>query len=162
MSCHKHGMIRFQDTLRDGQSVGGEAREKIELLIPKPDVMDKVLAEDEEQFLRAVDEATSRFLRIGDDSDKQIRQFPEPVGAIARLYLKDLSPEEVACEVGFADTTELQGAIRSNRKLRELGLGPLVQGAKIKREAWETLRGFNSPMQDSARELEQGTPFRVF
>jgi serine/threonine-protein kinase len=162
MSCHKHGMIRFQDTLRDGQAVNGEAREKIEILALKQEMMDKLLAKDEDQFLRALDEATAGFLKVGEDRDKNIRQFPEPVGAIARLYLKDLGPQEIACELGLADYKELQGAIRGNRRLRELGLGPIMQGAKIKREAWETLKAFNSPMQDSARELEQGTPFRVF
>jgi serine/threonine protein kinase len=162
MSCHKHGIIRFQDTLRDGQAVAGEARDKVELLTPKPEIMDDVLSKDEDQYVRSLEEAAAGFLRMGEDRDKNIRQFPEPVGAIARLYLKDLGPEEVACELGLPDVQSLQGAIRGNPKLRELGLGPIMQNAKIKREAWETLRGFNSPMQESARELEQGTPFRVF
>ncbi len=162
MACHKHGMVPFKDTLREGIGVAGEAREKVELLTPKQDAMDRILKKDSDQYLAALREATEEFLKVGDDQDKDIKQFPEPVGAIARLYVKDMSADEVALELGVEDAKQLQAMVRANAKLRQLGLGPLVQGAKIKREAWESLKGFNSPFQEAARELELGTPFRMF
>jgi serine/threonine-protein kinase len=162
MACHKHGMIRFKDTLRDALGVGGEAREKIEEIVPNQESMDKIVVRDEEQFLQALERATGGFLKVAEDKGKGIREFPEPVGAIARLFVKDMGPDEVAFELGIADMKQLQTVIQANPNLRRLGLGPLVQGQKIKRQAWESLKAFNSPFQEAARELELGTPMRVF
>ncbi len=162
MACHKHGMIRFKDTIRAGLAVTGEARRKVEDLYPPQEVMDKLLKKDEDLFLRALEAATGPFLKTGEDQKKEIRDFPEPVGAIARLYLKDLGPEEVALELGIADPKELQTLIKANARLRQLGLGPIMQSATIKREAWEAPRKLQSLFHEVARELELGTPFRVF
>jgi hypothetical protein len=162
MGCHKHGMIRFKDDLRAGTAVSGEARLKLDQLIPVPENMDKLLKRDEDQFLRSLDEAAGGLLRAGDDSKKEIREFPEPVSAIARLYVKDLGAEEVALELGVPDAKKLAAMVEANRRLRELGLAPLVHEGRIKRAAWESLKGFLSPFQETARELELSTPFRVF
>jgi hypothetical protein len=162
MACHKHGMIRFKDTIRNGLAVAGEAHKKVQDLYPSQGEMDKLLKKDEEQFLRALEEATGAFLKVGDDQQKGIREFPEPVGAIARLYLKDLDPEGVALELGIADPKELQTLIKANARLRQLGLGPLMQAATIKRETWEAATKVQSLFHEVARELELGTPYRVF
>jgi hypothetical protein len=74
--------------------------------------------------------------------------------------LKDLNLEDVACELGLEDPAKLQGIIASNGRLRELGLGPLVQGAAVKRDLWDSLEG-NSLFQRTALELELGTPLSV-
>ena len=162
MACHKHGMLPCRDTVRGGNSLAGEARLKLDRLFPPQEEMDRLLAADSERFLRALEAATADILCAGADAAADIRSFPEPVGAIARLYLKDIGTVEAACELGLADPTELQIFIRANPRLRELGLGPLADGERIKRAAWESVEGFTSPFQEAARELELGTPFRAF
>jgi mono/diheme cytochrome c family protein len=163
MACHNVGMkSEFRDTVRDGCSAVGEPRDKVRRLYPRKEEMDRLLKKDEDRFLRAVEEATGPFLKVGGDKDKNIRDFAEPVGVIARLYLlKEVGPEEAAYELGLASPGRLQGAIQANDLLRQLGLGPLAQGATIKRETWESLQGFNSPFQEAASALDLGTPKRV-
>ena len=56
---------------------------------------------------------------------------------MARLYAKDLTPEAVAAELGLPNVDALQGAIRGNPKLQELGLGPLLDAHALERELWE-------------------------
>ena len=163
MACHRLGVVRFKDTILDGLAVGGEARDKVQQLFPTQQSMDKLLAKDETRFLKALEEATGEFLKVGDDGGKAIRDFPEPIGPVARNYLKDLGPAEVAAELGLADPKELTAMIRANAKLRQLGLAPLLKGASIKRSEWDSLeKRLLSTFQDAARELELGTPFRVF
>jgi hypothetical protein len=160
MGCHKEGMISgFADAIRLGHAVAGEARQKVERLYPAKEVMDRLLGEDQDVFLAAVEKATGPFLRGAGDEGKPIRDFPEPIGAIARLYVKDLGLEEVAAELGIEAKT-LQDRIVADPALRRLGLGPLVQpGGRIKRAAWESLQFFNSPFQEAALHLELGTPY---
>jgi serine/threonine-protein kinase len=162
MSCHARGMITdFQDDVREGTAVKGEALDKVRQLYPKHDAMTKLLKEDEERFLQALDKAIGPFLKTGASKDTPAGDFPEPITAISKWYLLQvLGPDEVACELGLTDGKELQGAVRANRRLRELGLGPLAQNGVIKREVWESLKGFVSPFQEAARELERGTPKR--
>jgi serine/threonine-protein kinase len=163
MACHQHGMIPFKDTIRAGLAVAGDARAKAERLFPEKEPMDKLLEKDEARFLKALDEAAGPFLKAGEDQKKPIKEFPEPIGAVARAYMKDLGPEEVAAELGFGDPKDLAAAIKANPRLRQLGLGPLLQGAAIKRTEWDSLDGrFISTFQDAAHELDLGTPFRSF
>jgi serine/threonine-protein kinase len=165
MYCHKHGMIsEFKDVIRAGHGVGGRAALKVEQLYPPQPEMEKWLKKDEDRFLRALDEAIGPYFRVGADKNRDVRDFPEPVGPLARLYInKEISLAEAAAELGLKDPKLLQGAIRANQALRQqLGLGPLMNDdGTIKREAWETLRHFTSPFQELARCLDLGTPLRV-
>jgi serine/threonine-protein kinase len=162
MACHKHGMIRFEDKLRAGSAVGGEARLKVEQLYRTKEEMDDLLQRDEERFVQALELATGPFLKVGDEKAKTIREFPEPIGAIARLYVKDVGLEEVAFELGIEDPNKLRTLIESSRKLRELGLGPLLEGGSIKRDVWSSLEFTTSAFHNVARELGLGTPFVTF
>jgi serine/threonine-protein kinase len=163
MACHRQGMIPFKDTVRDGLAVAGAARDKVERLYPVQPEMDKLLARDESRFLKALDLATAIFLKVGEDKDKAIVDFAEPVGAVARAYLKDLGPNEVAADLGFGDPKELIDLIKANPRLRQFGLAPLLRNAAIKRTEWDALDGrVLSRFQEVARELELGTPFRSF
>jgi serine/threonine-protein kinase len=162
MACHRHGTIPLKDTVRDGQAVAGSARDKVERLYPTHEAMDRLLARDESRFLKALEAAMGPFLKVGEDQDKPIRDFAEPIGAVARAYLKDLGPVEVAADLGFSDPKELTGLIRANARLREFGLAPLLRDATIKRTEWDSLEGGLSRFQQVARELELGTPFRSF
>lgn len=160
MACHKEGMISgFADAIRSGHGVAGEARQKVERIYPAKEAMDRLLGEDQDAFLAAVEQVTGPFLKQGADQGKAIRDFPEPIGAIARLYVKDLGLDEVAAELGVKPKL-LQERIAADPALRRLGLGPLAQpGGRIKRSSWESLQFFNSPFQEAARHLELGTPY---
>jgi serine/threonine-protein kinase len=161
MACHQNGMIRFKDTVRSGQALAGQAREKVELLYRDPDEMGRLLARDEARFLKAMDASCGKFLKHGDDRDKSIREFPEPVGAIARLYLKDLELDDVAAELGRRPDA-LKVTLENNPALQQIGLGPLIRKASIKRTEWDSLNGrTRSTYQRVASELRMGIPYRV-
>jgi hypothetical protein len=162
MNCHKHGMISgWTDVIRAGNGVFGKARIKVERLFPTEKEMNRLLKKDETRFVTALEEAIGLFLKVGPDKNKEIRGFPEPIGAIAKVYLKDLHLEEVARELDYQDLKELTILIKSNNRLKVLGLRPLLQGAGIKRDLWESLKGPQSLYQKVARELEKGTPYRL-
>jgi serine/threonine-protein kinase len=162
MACHKLGVIRFEDKVRGGSAVGGDALDKVQTLFRTKAAMNLLLDRDEQRFVRALEVATGPYLKAGPDRDRSIRDFPEPVGAIARLYLKDLSVEEVALELGLEDPRKLQALIRANRELRRLGLGPLLDGGTISRAAWSSLQFTTSMFHNVARELGLGTPHVSF
>lgn len=163
MSCHQHGPIKdFKDTVRDGHALAGEPRDKVRELYPEAGALAKLMEGDEDRFLRALDRATGLYLKVGADQNKEIGDFPEVIGPLARLYLlREVGPEEAAFELGLQDVKMLQTAIRANPRLRALGLLPLVQGNTIKRDVWESLEALVSPFQETARALELGTPVRV-
>jgi serine/threonine-protein kinase len=161
MACHQHGTILFKDTVRAGLAVEGNARAKADQLFLTKEAMDRLLKRDEARFLKALDEATGGFLKVGEDQSKAIRDFPEPIGAVARAYLKDLGPEEVAAELGLGDPKDLVVLIKANARLGQLGLAPLIQGATIKRTEWDSLvKRSRSTFQQAAQELLLGTPIR--
>ena len=161
MNCHKLGIVSgFKDVLRTGSGVFGQARIKVERLHPKVEVMNKLVQEDEQRFVKALEEATGVFVKVAEDKDKDIAKFDDPIGAIAKLYYKDLDLAEVASELGIEQPKALQEMIRGNPKLKELGLGPLAEGAATKRELWEFLEG-NSLFQTVANVCDLGTPVSV-
>jgi serine/threonine-protein kinase len=162
MACHQNGMNKFRDTVGGGMTVTGAALEKAGRLFRSAEVMDRLVAEDEERFLKVLESATGPFLKVGEDRAKSIGEFPEPIGAVARLYLKDLALEDVAAELGMKGSHDLLGALKANPKLQEMGLAPLIQGAAIKRTEWDSLRNrFLSTYQKAASELKLGTPYRA-
>ena len=161
MACHKHGPVAPpKDVVRNGSAVFGEARRLVQRLYPEDKRMAELLREDEDQFLRAAEKATGPFLRVGADKEKDFKAFPEPVSEAAQLYgLQELDLGMVACELGVESADLLKGMIAGNKRLRELGLAPLLaDGGVLKRADWE--RGANSLMQRVARELELGSPNR--
>jgi hypothetical protein len=79
---------------------------------------------------------------------------------MARYYQKDLELDDVAADLALEDPQELRTRINSNLRLREYGLGPLIQGDTIKRSVWQTLERGVSPFQKSAFEMQIGTPYR--
>jgi serine/threonine-protein kinase len=163
MACHRLGIIPFQDDVRDGLAIAGAARDKAVRLYPPQEAMDKLLARDESRFLKALDAAAGAFLKVGEDRTKTIREFPEPIGAVARAYFKDLGPDAVAADLGLGDPKELTRLLKTSTRLRESALAPLVRDATITRTEWDSLDGrFLSRFQEVARELELGTPFRSF
>ncbi len=158
MHCHRHGMIEFQDTVRDGTGVFGDARRKVRNIYPPHEEMARFVTGDSKRFLNALDQATSVFLKVGVDGERDIREFAEPIGAVCRFYQRDLTPESAAFELGIASPEELQNQVKFNRELSRLGLGPLANGATIKRADWENTEAFVSPFQEAMRIMGLGTP----
>ncbi|MCA9052382.1 MAG: hypothetical protein KDA75_01030 [Planctomycetaceae bacterium] len=163
MSCHRHGTIEFKDSLRDGAGALGDARRKVRTLCPPPDEMQRLVAKDSRRFLEALAECTGPFLQVGEDSEKPIEDFPEPVGSIARKYEQRLSLTDVACECLVENPDLLKGMLMGNQQLRsQLGLGPLVNDEKISRNNWETRDSVVSPQQQVMQQLGFGTPQLIF
>lgn len=159
MSCHKHGMIRFQDTIRDSSAVFGEAERQVQDLYPLQTEMDALLDEDERRFVAALDQAIGPILKRGTDENKDIRDFPEPVGEVARNHrLGFLDLHTIASELDIENPQDLPVMI-GEKRLKQLGLESLLDaGGVISRLEWEAFDGV-SLMQEVAREL-RFTPIR--
>ena len=156
--CHRHGMITFRDTVRNGNAVLGLAKRKVEELYPHSDDMDQVVRKDREMFLHALEAAIGPFLQVDEDAAKPITDFAEPIGAIARYYQRDLTLETVACELGLENVEALKQGIRHNPEMLRLGLGPLASGHTIKRAFWENTDALVSPFQQVMTTLRLATP----
>ncbi len=157
IACHKNGMRASPaDRVRNGKGVYGEARERVRSLYSEKAAIDQAIARDNRLFLDALERTIGPFLR-GDEASKTtpITEFPEPVSEVARRYYAardDLDAETIACELFLDDPALVVAAARSD-VFRQLGLGALaVEGGKVKRGAWESLRG-TSQMQQAAREF---------
>jgi hypothetical protein len=63
---------------------------------------------------------------------------------------------DIAADLFYTAPANLLTIIRANSRLREIGLGPLTQGAMIKRSVWAAARG--SLFQTAIIELEIAEP----
>jgi serine/threonine-protein kinase len=167
MNCHKNGMItgegdrKVRDAVRDGSRLGGRALQKVRELYVEPKEMDRLLQEDEDRFVQALDRSVGKFLKVGPDAGKDIRDFPEVIGPVAQRYLlKEVTLQDAALELGLKDPETLKVAIQASDPLQNLGLLPLAQGRTIKREVWEKKAGrlVDSPYQAAAKVLRVGSP----
>ncbi|HEY1377266.1 MAG TPA: hypothetical protein VGF55_10755, partial [Gemmataceae bacterium] len=165
MACHKHGMIRegFKDELREGAGVAGAAQTKLFRLHPKADDFNALMKDDEDRFVAALDKSAGRFLKVGTDQNRDIRDFTdEPIGRVVRAYNRDLGLAEVAAELGLADPRRLAAAVNDNVRLKQEGLGSLANGGTVKRDAWASPKGGLSPFQRAASILDRGAPHLPF
>ncbi len=165
MACHKHGMIRdgFRDELRDGAGVAGAARSKLLRLHPKADDFAALMKDDEDRFVAALDKSAGRFLKVGPDQARDVREFTdEPIGRVVRAYNRDLGLADVAAELSMSDPKRLETAVKDNIRLREDGLGSLANGGTVKRDAWASPRQGLSPFQRAALVLDRGAPHLPF
>lgn len=160
MSCHAHGMIKFDDTIREGSSVFGDAEKHVKKLYPPKAMWDQLVDADEQKFLTALEKTIGPFLKKGSDEKRSIRDFAEPVGEAARLYrLGFLDLQTVAIELDVANPQEVLSKV-GEKRMKQLGLDPLLKtGGVISRFDWETVDGV-SLMQEVARELRY-TPFGI-
>lgn len=163
MACHSRGPVRFQaqEALRDNTQFTGSVREKVQKLFRRQTEFDQMLAKDEQRFLKSMQAAAGMFLQVGDDADKPLTEFSEPIGTMARWYNRDLSPEVVAAEMGIANPADVPAMIRANRRLGKAGLAPLERGGTVKRDVWSQIKDDNSPFYEFAKELGLGDPLFV-
>ncbi|MCI0464987.1 MAG: hypothetical protein L0Z62_49325 [Gemmataceae bacterium] len=158
IACHRHGMRPAPaDQVRLGRGVFGEARERVKLLYPEKKVLDGAITRDQQLFLLSLEQTIGPFLRVEAASQKTpLTELPEPVGDVAKRYYAakdDLDATTVACELHVDNGKIIMDKAASSDVLKELGLGALtVEGGKIKRGVWESVRG-TSQMQQAAREF---------
>tara|TARA_R100000789_G_scaffold48024_1_gene48666 strand:+ start:2991 stop:4751 length:1761 start_codon:yes stop_codon:yes gene_type:complete len=159
--CHRDGMIsEFRDEIRHADAVGGKPREHVLKIYPTHEKMQSLTKGDREIFMRALEKVTGPYLLVGPDENKNIKDFPEPIGKVAEMYFRDLTPQQMALELGIQETEILQAKIEANRELLRYGLGTMIQDppGTLKRDKWETREG-TSLMQDIASELRMGVPY---
>ena len=155
LACHDRGIKGgVKDVVREGSALEGEARDKVRRLYRPADDLKAALDGDEQRFLKALEKAT------GSDAE-DAKDLVEPIGVVARRHWQEVGLREAALELGLADPALLRMKIENDMELRRLGLAPLAKDGTIRREAWESLTGFNSPFQDAANSLDLGTPKRV-
>jgi mono/diheme cytochrome c family protein len=158
MACHKNGMRPSPaDQVRTGKGVFGEARERVKALYPEKKILDGAIDRDAQLFQAALERTIGPLLRFDDETKKKpLTELAEPVGETAKKYYAakdDLDAVTLAAELYLDSPKALVDKAGSSDVLRELGLGALaVEGGKIKRGAWESIRG-TSQMQQAAREF---------
>jgi len=162
MGCHRQGIIPFKDVIRAGAVFENEVRIKIEQLFPAQAVIDGFIRQDGDKFVSALSNAIGPFLKTAGERAKDLRDFTEPVSALARLYQKDLRLDDIARELGIEDTKALRDRLQGNSELRRLILVPTDAGATIKRQLWDSGGEELSLFQRVALELDLGTPHRSF
>lgn len=155
MGCHKHGMIQWEaDEIRpiyEGLR-GQKVADKVLELFPPNDEMQALVRKDRVAFMLALQEAVSPYLQQGDDADKSIEDFPDPITKSAKRYLRNVTVEEAARELGI-DARELQILATRLPRLRQYGIANFGNDAgSVSRENWEKVYGSIS------RELGIGTP----
>lgn len=138
--CHRNGMItEWRDEVREAAPFGGAISQAVRELYPPADEMARQVEQDRRSFLAALEQVCGPYLRVGDDADRAISDFPEPVGKVVEWYLRDLDLTGLACELGIEHVDELRERIRRESFFRELGLGPAAADppGTVKREKWE-------------------------
>lgn len=158
MGCHRNGMFTWEKEdvrpLFEGKR-GQRVADKVLELFPPKDEMQTLVKQDREHFMKALEEATSKFLQVGDAASKKIDDFPEPITKTSNRYLMDMTIETAALELGLPDPSTLTGLTKT-RMFKDLGLGNWANpGGTISRETWERAYG------RFARELNVGVPIRV-
>ena len=158
MACHKHGIIPFQDELRDRSAVFGPADVKLRELVPPQAEWDRLQRKDADAYLQALAKAVLPLWVEPGAPIPDIRDLPEPVGPVARQYrLGYLDAHAVAVELDLPSAAALANI--GGTKLKRLGLGGLLstdgtlnKSGGISRADWEAVNGV-SLMQSLAREL---------
>ncbi len=161
MACHKQGMIDVpSDEIRAHARVFDKAREHVQRLYQSDEVIQQAIDKDSRQFTVALDQTISPFLKVGEDSRRDVSDFPEPVFEIVRRYLHDeLDLAAVAAELHEPNAERLKAKIESDEMLLRLGLGVLLKAdGRIKRAYWEGVHGGQSVMQLAAYALDYTTP----
>ena len=150
MVCHRGGMQPFVDSVLDATTLRGLAGQKVSQLFRSKDEMDRVIDQDSNRFLQALNAATGPFVE-----DAASR---EPVAAMAAQFSRELDLETTAAELGIDDPGSLQPLTR------HLGFAVAGNGGLMKRDTWEGINAKSpySKFQLVSELLEQGTPERVF
>jgi hypothetical protein len=156
IACHRKGTFPIKDEVRLGTSVSGPALEKVNALYPEVGDLERLTTQDARRFMSACEKVTTSILSGGSDRSQAARELPEPVSALAERFGNDLGPEEVASELGVEEPRVVLEKLKDVPRLRKLGLDPLFDGRRIRREVWDNI------FDQAAIELNVGTPHRSF
>jgi serine/threonine-protein kinase len=155
LACHRQGVFPLEDEVRAAAAgLNAAARARVERLYPPVDKLRDLVDRDGRRVLDAQERAARPFLRTADGPGPDLANTPEPIGALARRFAKDLSLDQVAGELGLADPTVLREKIRNSAALRNAGLKPLADGGTVPRDVWREAFGI------TAVELEVGVYYR--
>jgi serine/threonine-protein kinase len=144
IGCHKRGLIDYEDAVRAAKVLGGDALTKVDSIYARGETLQDNLDNDRQLFLLALRRIMTPFLVEGEDYGSnlpvaRIEDLPEPVSTVSRWYDKDVGPAEAAAELNLKSAEYFQAAVGTNDKLRQLGVGPLGEGARIPRAVWDSL-----------------------
>lgn len=155
--CHNRGMQPFQDDIRNGTSLTGRDRRKVDALYPSNKVLEEVVRADSDRFLSAQRRAVAAFLT---DADNAVTR--EPVGAIAGQFTQELFLTDISAELQVEDSSSLEALFR-DRTFSRFGLAIVADGGVMKRETWEGTSPDQrySIYQQIAEQLRLGIPVRV-
>ncbi|WP_417847462.1 protein kinase domain-containing protein [Thalassoglobus sp.] len=160
MFCHREGMIDFEDQIRTGTALKGEALEKTKQLFVPKDEMQKALDNDRERFMTALHQAVLPLLKKSPEDS-----WPELVNFVTRRYLRDLTLEDLAIELGYANVAEFENVIRPRMQfdadLERLGVKPVLNGGRIPRSIWSEIN-IPTRFQEMSRQLRGSVPLTVF
>src|SRR5690606_29107307 len=108
IACHRHGLRDFTDVIGESHGLqNADARLKASQIYDNVALQARVL-QSRNEFMRANEAAVGAFLKVAEDAQRPIEQFPEPISAIARRYERDLTLEMVAAELGIQDLETLR------------------------------------------------------
>lgn len=161
MKCHLHGMIKFNESVRDNFAISDQALDRANEIYLDQAGLNAELEAETKAYCEVLDRAIGGYLKVGEDSGKDIKSFPEPVGFVARRYMSDLLANEAGLELSFDDPRDLVTGISFSDALQKLGLSPLSAGKTVKRTYWSAREADGSPFQQTAKALNRGLPIIV-
>jgi hypothetical protein len=162
MLCHNKGTIPFKDTIRDAAAVlNRDARQKVVDLYAEVSEMDRLLEAEKLSYTTALKAVIEPFLLPNGPTEerKSFEDFDEPVSVTTVDYTTDIPEDVAAYELGITPE-EFKADVKNNQNLRQLGLGPLLNGERVKRSLWESDGLVLSVFQETASELGTGTPVK--
>jgi hypothetical protein len=123
--------------------------------------MDRLLEAEKTSYTTALKAVIEPFLLPNGPTEerKSFEDFDEPVSVTTVDYTTDISEDIAAYELGIKPE-EFKADVKNNQNLRQLGLGPLLNGERVKRSLWESDGLVLSVFQETASELGTGTPVK--
>lgn len=166
MGCHRQGFIKFTDSLRAGfeRLKGQPVADKVLKIFPPQDVMDRLVEDDSQHYLQALDKATLPFLRVKSGDVRRAADYTEPITHVSRRYDRKLNLEAIAremllpaddkqaAELGLPSVADLKSQLKLSETFQRIGLEPLARGEVVARSVWE--KSFHT----TARALKLGVP----
>ena len=138
--CHRNGLLDYTNAIDPKLTLTGDARAKVDELYIDTKEMKELLEDDTKRFMAALEQVIGPYLKVKEDKDKDIRSFTEPIRTVAGWYHRDMTLLDAASEMNVENPEDFAAAIRTNSKLLELGLGPLVIKQTVPRKMWDTLQ----------------------
>jgi len=128
MSCHSSGIRLLTDDVRATlSSLPAYEKQYAGALYPENKILQELLLQDQARFEAAL-------LKTG------VQPGVEPIGELSERYAKSIDALAAASELGLTKDEFLK-RLNQSESFRQLGLGALVSGGTVKRDAWEDAYG---------------------